>query len=133
MNVENKTPIKKLDWKTTLIMIDELATKIKESGEKFDYIYGIPRGGLIPAVILSHKLGIKLTMNPPDRFFSTSESRYLVIDDISDTGKALYLEKYYEHTKTATLHMRHDTKSKPNFFVEEIKDNTWIQYPWEED
>ena len=135
MNVKNKpdrVPVEKLTWNQTIGMIETLARKIKESKESFDYIYGIPRGGLIPAVILSHKLGIPLTINSPDGFFRTREGRYLVIDDISDTGQT-FKSIVKKELMIATLHMRHNTKFKPNLFVKEIKDNTWIQYPWEED
>lgn len=135
MNVADKpkgSKVAHLDWKTTLIMIDVLAHKIKESKEKFDYIYGIPRGGLIPAVILSHRLKIPLTTSLYKVFNNGEFGNIIMIDDISDTGKIL-LRESNTWNKTATLHIRHDTKFKPDFFVKEIKDNTWIQYPWEED
>ena len=41
----------------------ELARQIRASKEQFDFIYGIPRGGLIPAVYLSHILDIPLMKN----------------------------------------------------------------------
>ena len=134
MNVVNKpegVPVEKLNWIEVLVMIHELTEKIKASKEKFDYIYGIPRGGLIPAVILSHKLGIPLTRDLIGKY-SCKDIMYLVVDDISDTGSTL-MEAQNAHNRTATLHMRYNSTVLPNFYVKEIKDNTWIQYPWEAD
>lgn len=128
MNRPEGVPVKKLDWKTTLEMINKLAHQIEASGFNFDYIYGIPRGGLIPAVILSHKLKIEMTDDHRYKWVENTDPRVLFIDDISDIGETL---EDFKTCDVATLHIRHDTKFKPNFFVEEIKDNTWIQYPWE--
>ena len=40
--------------------IETLVSKIKKSKVEFSYIVALSRGGLIPGVILSHKLGLKL-------------------------------------------------------------------------
>jgi len=74
-----------ITWKQYLKDIDKLASKITE---KFDYIWGIPRGGLIPAVILAHKLDIPLVS---DRKMLSMRNDYklLIVDDLYETGKAL--------------------------------------------
>ena len=46
-----------------------------------DSVMGLPRGGLIPAVMISHELGIPLVINPT--------KNTLVVDDINDTGHTL--------------------------------------------
>lgn len=71
-----------IDWVEIDSLIFRLIYQIKESGLKFKNIYGVPRGGLIPAVILSHKLNIPLVKGDigPDT---------LVIDDICDIGETL--------------------------------------------
>ena len=50
-----KTYIK---WKDIDKATDNLAKQIIKSKLEISAIYGCPRGGLIPAVILSHKLGV---------------------------------------------------------------------------
>jgi hypoxanthine phosphoribosyltransferase len=45
-----------LDWKSLVTEIKSLTEKIDR---KPDLVVGIVRGGLIPAQIISHKLGIK--------------------------------------------------------------------------
>ena len=45
-------------------------------------VYGIPRGGLIVAVLVSHKLGIPLITSLRDMY----GKKFLVVDDIVDTA-----------------------------------------------
>jgi len=48
------------------------------------FIYGIPRGGLIPAVYLSHMLGMSMTHITP---IPLVRNKLMIVDDIFDTGK----------------------------------------------
>lgn len=107
--------VKNISWEDFDNLCYSLANKIQASGKQFKSIYGIPRGGLIVAVKLSHILGIPF-----------KEDADLVVDDICDSGKTL--EGIKKHT--ATLHFRVGASVKPNFYVEEKKDE-WIKYPWE--
>ena len=112
-----------LKWQDFASMTEDLAGKIKESEEKFDGLYGVPRNGLVIAVCLSHKLSLPIRMHP------TLDS--LVVDDISDTGKTLAGMK---NRKIATLFNTEWTDVKPNWFVEYKKSkDDWIVFPWEED
>ena len=45
---------KYLTWSQVEGLVEELATQVKSEFTNIDSIYGIPRGGLIPAVMLSH-------------------------------------------------------------------------------
>lgn len=111
-----------LSWSEFDEIIDSLVEQIKESGESFKGIYGIPKGGLIPAICLSHKLNLPLLPN-------LNEENTLIIDDISDTGKAL---EYFKHKYIATLFSTEWTKTTPNFYVEiKENENDWVVFPWE--
>jgi len=90
-------------------------------GFKPTSIFGIPRGGLIIAVKLSHLLGVPLTLIQP-----LKDNNCLVVDDVADTGATLEKFKNY---KTATLHYKPWSSVKPTYYVEETTD--WIIYPWE--
>ena len=70
--------VKKLiiDWDTYNEAIDKLAVQISDSGFKPSFIICIARGGLIPAVLISHELGLKYT----DLIYPNT----LVVDDICD-------------------------------------------------
>ena len=48
-----------LTWSDIESLVDNLVEQINKLDKKPFYIYGIPRGGAIPGVWLSHKLGIK--------------------------------------------------------------------------
>lgn len=82
-------------------------------------IYGIPRGGLVVAVALSHQLNLPLS--------DSVGLNTLVVDDISDTGKTL--APYKEHL-TATIHYRRGSEVQPDIWVR-LKTDKWILYPWE--
>ena len=45
-----------MSWKWVDDQIDKLAEQLKD--KKLYYVSGIPRGGLIPAIMLSHKLDV---------------------------------------------------------------------------
>jgi len=112
-----------LSWSDFGSLVEKLVEKIKKSKEKFDGVYGIPRGGLPLAVILSHKLNIPLILEPTENS--------LITDDISDTGKTL---KKTKHKKIAALFSTDWTSMRPDFFISMKKSKgDWIVFPWEQD
>tara|TARA_B100001093_G_scaffold354314_1_gene338808 strand:- start:1372 stop:1788 length:417 start_codon:yes stop_codon:yes gene_type:complete len=122
---------KDIDWVTIDSLIHNIAVKIDTDSPNIQYIYGIPRGGLIPAVLLSHKLGIPLTQN--------LKNYSLIVDDISDSGNTLkeVVERAhnpinnYTYVHTATLFERQGTIFEPDFIGEHIKYDDWLVFPWE--
>ena len=122
---------KDIDWGTIDSLIHNIAVKIHTDSPNIQYIYGIPRGGLIPAVLLSHKLGIPLVQN--------LKNYSLIVDDISDSGNTLreVVERAYnpinnyKYIHTATLFQRENTILEPDYTGELIKYNDWLVFPWE--
>ena len=131
-------------------MCDKLARIIK-SGFKPDCIVGIGRGGLVPAVYLSDRLGVKklyafkidyytgdkrgrepvVSQKPPLQLI---RGNVLLVDDVADTGETLMLakkllEKHAKSIRIATLHYKPHSKLKPDFFVQETR--RWIVYPYQ--
>ncbi|MBI2062099.1 MAG: hypothetical protein HYT64_00150 [Candidatus Yanofskybacteria bacterium] len=95
--------------------------------KKFKNIYGIPRGGLILAVKLSHLLKIPVVLSEKDISAET-----LVIDDIIDKDKVLsrFLDSIRCHkVVTASLFVGPDPAIKPDFSLHEK--TVWIVFPWE--
>ncbi len=91
------------NWEEVEELVDLLAQQIIKSGRQIKYIFGLQRGGLIPAVLLSHKLGIPMTQNP-------NSPNILIVDDICDSGetfKKLYLQ--YPNVEFACLHFKPHT------------------------
>ncbi len=110
-----------ISWDQVDKMIDHLVREIKRSGEKFDGVYGIPRGGLPLAVVLSYKMNIPVLLYPT--------KNTLVVDDISDEGYTLQRMK---NKKIATLYSTEWTITQPNWFVKMKKSkDDWLVFPWE--
>ena len=115
-------------------------------------IVGIARGGLIPAVILSHALKLPLTSvdySSPDGAGDDKRLDYhlpssfpadnsiLVVDDISDTGRTLLeVKEFYTlrgyRVHTAALLYKELDNTPPDFYGVAIgHDAPWIAFPWE--
>lgn len=90
-------------------------------GANFDGIWAPPRGGLTPAVKLSHLLDIPFIKKP------TKLS--LIVDDIADTGKCLgdYAKEGYF---IVTIFYRKQSSFIPNLWLRKKKDK-YIIFPWE--
>ena len=120
-----------ITWDTIDNLITIIAREIISVSPNIYNIYGIPRGGLIPAVLLSHKLGIPVTQEV--------KNYSLIVDDISDSGNTLkkVIDKCnnpihnYKEVYTATLFERQGTIFEPDFIGEHIKYNDWLVFPWE--
>ena len=120
----------KLSWELIDELTDKIATEVSRNYKEIKFIYGIPRGGLIPAVILSHKLGIKLI----NEVFSHT----LVVDDIVDTGETMKIRlteaNIWGGTRnivTTSLVTRTSAKFKPNITGMSLREDGWVCYPWE--
>jgi len=70
-----------LSWDDIENAVDDLCQQIPFELPNIDSIHGIARGGLIPAVLISHKLGLPYT----DVILPNT----LVVDDICDSGVTL--------------------------------------------
>lgn len=107
---------------------DEDVEKIAEwaRDKKFQSVYGIPRGGLILAVVLSHRLQIPQIFSAEDITKTT-----LVVDDISDTGKTLQVfeARLGFRPTIATIFCHKNTSQIPHFCLREKTE--WIIFPWE--
>ena len=115
-----------LSWTDIETAVESLAYQIRQSGEEIGAIVGLARGGLIPAVMLSHKLGIPLVSEDHE-----AEGYLLIVDDICDTGNTLEYYVKYEGTLTATIHHKQAAIVKPDFYYSLVPQDKWIVYPWE--
>ena len=114
-----------LNWDDVYSLLDKIHEQTK--GE-IDYVTGIPRGGIILAVMYSHRFNIKYM-----EYMSNHYPKLLILDDIADTGDTLVdLKQKAPNPKTATLHYKNSSKIKPDYYGEEIDDDFgWVVYPWE--
>jgi hypoxanthine phosphoribosyltransferase len=126
---------------------------VQELTRMVQTIVGVTRGGLIPAIILSHELGLPMCCaDYSSRDGAGDDKRttvcgelpdlpygapLLIVDDIADTGRTLF-ELWSEYTErghivhTATLYYKSGGEFKPTFYAEEIPANApWVVFPWE--
>ena len=107
-----------LDWMDVEAYIDRV--KAYCIPRHFKGIYGIPRGGLVLAVMVSYRTGLPLLQAPA--------RDCLIIDDIADSGKTLlhYKEKGYAIT---TMCYKETSQVEPDMYHKKTTD--WIVFPWE--
>lgn len=122
--------ILKLTWDTFNHHVENIATKIQQSGKHYDCIIGIPRGGLVPAVLLSHILDIPMASTNAivEDDFSINH-RALLVDDIADTGGTL--KRFPKYIDTATICCRMSLENKPTFSSFGVNEGIWIMFPYE--
>jgi len=106
-----------VDWKD----FDHMVRKIADWAKDFDYIYGELRGGLVPAVALSHLTGIPMTNR-------TDLPSTLWIDDIIDSGETV--GNAYDFAGRAALYKRRGVDADA-FYCKEFVDH-WVVFPWED-
>ena len=110
-----------LGWDDVNDLVTTLCEKIITECPNIDSVFGLKRGGLIPAVMVSHKLGLPWS--------DVMLPNTLVVDDICDTGVTL---KNTVGVYTAVLHYKpHTSCYKPNIYAYVHNGDEWIIYPWE--
>lgn len=108
-----------VSWKQVEDYVEQVCHNFKE--KNLSGVFGLPRGGLVFAVMISHKLDIPLLIAPG--------KNCLIVDDISDTGESLIHYKNCGYL-ISTMFYKKDSLVKPDYWMFE-KDDKWIVYPWE--
>jgi len=126
--------------------LNSLVKQIQKKNVKYDFVLGVERGGLIPAVHLSHRLGIPLkTLSWSSQlkdgsmltWFILRNKKILLVDDIVDSGKT-FLEifgKYWDMDTAVLIYNNiNESKIKPDYYGRMInrKDTPeWFDFWWE--
>lgn len=112
-----------LSWNDFEAFLNDVCMNVKYNGRKFSGVFGLPRGGLVAATCLSHRLGIPMLMAPA--------KGCLIVDDIADSG--ITLQHYAESKDNFIVTWVYKPKSvvTPNYFTKTVDSSDWIVFPWE--
>jgi len=146
-----------ISWEQIEIDCLKASKKIKKP---VDVVVAITKGGLPIAAIIANKylnhppvitLQIKeivaegkanyqtktIQIVAPLNPFPLHRKHILIVDDVADSGKTLKATVKLIKTKkpksitTLCLHYKSRTSVKPNIYVNKVRSQTWIVYPWE--
>jgi len=132
-----------LGWSFIEYQVDRIISEI--GSVKYDVVVGISRGGLIPAVMISHKLNLPLltmTVTLRDNLARVQSlkikkgEKALVVDDINDSGNTLtMISEFFKTRHIQASYAVLQNKLSSNFSVDywgALQDNdNWINFPWE--
>ena len=96
------------------------------------YVFGVPRGGLIPAVQLSHAYNLEVITESSE--LTERKENLLIVDDIVDNG--MTLQKYKEFLSPSvflSLLYKKNASAEPDFYLKEAENDCWYVFPWETD
>lgn len=145
---------KYLEWSDIEHLVQNIRFKLKDF--KPDLIAGIARGGAIPAVMLSHELGIPCEIftwqtrdggekchryDIIDGVIQEDNLNVLMIDDINDSGltfqdilknwKYMDSDLIVKNVRTASLIERESSSFRVDFNGVVEYTDSWIVFPWE--
>ncbi len=128
-------------WQEIESLVKELALQIRKSGKKYDCILGITNGGIIPTKLLSRELTIDAIQFIPvrnkaiikDEMPTLHENkRYLVIDDIYDTGDTYRKVKDALQGFTCDFYFCMSRRDQDaGLSPKVLNHDKWIVFPWE--
>jgi len=147
---------KLVSWDEILNWTYELARMIERSGWKPDVVVSIARGGYVPARLLCDFLDVndlvsvqvlhwgraaEITAVAHVKYGFEADlkgKRVLLVDDICDTGDSIIVAREYIERKYSPAELRvavmqwisSVAKIKPDYYVDEVKEWVWYQYPW---
>jgi xanthine phosphoribosyltransferase len=113
-------------------------------------VVGITRGGLVPAMVVSRELDIRVVdtisvksynnqaqMEPvvtkaPQEALMGDGTGILIVDDLVDTGKTLDLvRRMYPQAHFATVYAKPQGRPMVETYITEVSQDTWIFFPWD--
>ena len=125
----------------------KLAELIKDKNINFTKMVVVSRGGFVPASVVAYCLGIQdvdivsiqsyIHREPGEAFVHRApktDEVVLVIDDIVDKGgTATALREFMPNMHLAVVYAKPRGLPLANTYVEEITQETWPVFPWDEE
>lgn len=138
-----------VDWPSYVKYLEDLRAQIK-NGPFPQVVIGLTRGGLIPAVYLSHAFNLPMFPFDPHLLHRSGEPResislpitpgitkhVLIVDDISDSGATLQKCSTFFDSRGFSIHTasvfinKATTICVPTFSVKD-SEKKWVVFPYE--
>ena len=130
--------IDKVAWATIKSGAYLIAAWIRDNIGDNAVVYGIPRGGMIPAITITHQLeGMGLRARFLADIYAVTPPeipKLVVVDEICDSGDTFRtLKQLFPMAKTATIFHRVGAKFTADYHPYTIDDDRWLRFPWEAD
>lgn len=114
-------------------LVDKIYNILKEKNLTPKYVFGIPRGGMLPAYIIA-KLFNATLVTDPDLGLSKRNESVLIIDDILDSGNTMNKYRQEDYTnKIIKAVLLSKQEEVPGCIIAEPTGPMWINFPWEID
>ena len=114
-----------LEWSDIHELVNIICETVKNDFPHIDTVFGLKRGGYIPAVMISHQLGLEY-VNEDEVHYDT-----LVVDDICDSGNTLEkIKKTYNKCRILTLLTKESASVQPDIYGR-TTECEWAIFPWE--
>lgn len=98
-------------------------------------VYGIPRGGLIPATIISHALEKERPtrlVTSLDHLDPSDWHRLVIVDELVDSGDTIKsLKTRFPEAITVALYQRHSARYSADVVGHIVENDDWLVFPWE--
>lgn len=145
-----------ITYEEFLVEVQALSARLESGGWQPDFIIGIGRGGLVPAVYISHQLRVpmlsidhsskvpgfadELLGKVADK--SSTGTKLLFVDDINDSGSTIaYIRKLLadngcnpENLRFAVLMDNCRSQARVDYaatILDRAQNKSWFVFPWE--
>jgi hypoxanthine phosphoribosyltransferase len=132
-------PVEHCSWQEVQGLVRKIAAEIRK--DKYDCVLAIANGGIIPAKLLAEELGIDQIMLIPVRGKHVIEAemprlqegkKYLVIDDIYDTGDIYKkVSRAIQGFDCTFVFCMSRYPQEFGAYGELLNHERWIVFPWE--
>lgn len=138
-----------VSWNEIHVLSKTLSSHLRQSGQKWDRLIAVTRGGMVPACLVARELDIRVIDTASVKSYdhqTQSEARVLkmpesigtgknclIVDDLSDTGNTFKaLRTLLPEATYACLYVKPAGKPFTDFYAQDTTQDTWIYLPWED-
>ena len=138
-----------VSWNEIHVLSKVVSAKLAESGQTWDRLIAVTRGGMVPACLVARELDIRVIDTVSVKSYdhqTQSEAKVLkmpedigtgkgclIVDDLSDTGNTFKaLRAMLPDATYACLYAKPEGKPFTDFYALETTQDTWIYLPWED-